>query len=254
MARVLITGSADGLGLMAGRLLVEQGHDVVLHARNDSRARDTSAVAPGAAQVVVGDLASLDGMRAVAEQADGPFDAVIHNAAVGYQERRRITTVDGLAHVFAVNVLAPYLLTALIPAPARLVYLSSGMHRSGDPGLDDLQWERRRWQGAQAYADSKLLDTILAFAVARRWPSVRSNAVDPGWVATRMGGPGAPDDLSKGHLTQAWLATSDDPEANVTGAYFHHKRQRDAHPAAADPQVQDGLLKACADLTGVEIA
>lgn len=253
MARVLITGSADGLGLMAGRLLIDQGHEVVLHARNDTRARDTAAAAPGAAQVVVGDLVSVAGMRAVAEQATGPFDAVIHNAAVGYQERRRITTVDGLAHVFAVNVLAPYLLTALMPAPARLVYLSSGMHRSGDPDLDDLQWERRRWQGAQAYADSKLLDTVLAFAVARRWPSVRSNAVDPGWVATRMGGRGAPDDLSQGHLTQSWLATSDDPEANVTGAYLHHKRRQDAHPAASDPRVQDGLLEACADLTGVEI-
>jgi NAD(P)-dependent dehydrogenase (short-subunit alcohol dehydrogenase family) len=253
VARVLITGSADGLGLMAGQLLIDQGHEVVLHARGDARARDTAAAAPGAAQVVVGDLGSIAGTRAVAEQATGRFDAVIHNAAVGYQERRRVPTADGLAHVFAVNVLAPYLLTALLPAPERLVYLSSGMHRMADPELDDLQWQRRRWQGAQAYAESKLLDTVLAFAVARRWPSVRSNAVDPGWVATRMGGPHAPDDLAQGPLTQAWLATSDDPDADVTGAYLHHKRRHDAHPAASDPRVQDGLLKACAALTGVEI-
>jgi NAD(P)-dependent dehydrogenase (short-subunit alcohol dehydrogenase family) len=255
MARVLITGSADGLGLMAGRHLLDQGHQVVLHARNDSRADDTRAAAPGVESVLVGDLSSIDETRKVAEQATatGPFDAVIHNAAVGYQERRRVSTVDGLAHVFAINVLAPYLLTALVPAPARLVYLSSGMHRGGDPDLSDLQWERRRWNGSQAYADSKLFDTVLAFAVARRWPSVRSNAVDPGWVPTRMGGRGAPDDLSQGALTQTWLATSDDPAAAGTGGYYYHQRARDTHPAATDPAVQDGLLAACAALTGVEI-
>lgn len=255
MSRILVTGSADGLGLMAGRQLIDDGHEVVLHARDDSRARDTRAVAPGAADVLVGDLARVDETRMLAEQASaaGPFDAVIHNAAVGDQERRRIVTVDGLAHVFAINVLAPYLLTALVPAPARLVYLSSGMHHGGDPDLDDLQWARRRWNGSQAYADAKLFDTVLAFAVARRRPSVRSNAVDPGWVPTRMGGPGAPDDLTQGSTTQTWLATSEDPAATTTGGYFYHQRQRPAHPAAGDPAVQDGLLAACARLTGVEI-
>jgi NAD(P)-dependent dehydrogenase (short-subunit alcohol dehydrogenase family) len=255
MSRVLITGSADGLGLLAARRLLGEGHDVVLHARNDSRAADARQAAPGAASVLVGDLAGIDETRKLAEQATaaGPFDAVIHNAAVGYRERRRQVTADGLAHVFAVNVLAPYLLTALVPAPARLVYLSSGMHRSGDPDLADLQWERKRWNGSQAYADSKLWDTVLAFAVARRWPAVRSNAVDPGWVATKMGGRGAPDDLEQGAVTQAWLATSDDPGATGTGGLFHHQRPRDTHPAAHDPAVQEGLLAACAALTGVEL-
>jgi NAD(P)-dependent dehydrogenase (short-subunit alcohol dehydrogenase family) len=127
------------------------------------------------------------------------------------------------------------------------------MHRSGDPDLTDLQWERRRWNGSRAYADSKLWDTVLALAVARRWPSVRSNAVDPGWVATKMGGRGAPDDLGQGAVTQAWLATSDDQAATGTGGLFYHQRPRDTHPAAHDPEVQDGLLAACAALTGVEI-
>jgi NAD(P)-dependent dehydrogenase (short-subunit alcohol dehydrogenase family) len=255
MSRVLITGSADGLGLMAARRLLDEGHRVVLHARNDPRAADTRAAAPGADAVLVGDLASVDETRQLAEQATdaGPFDAVIHNAAVGYQEPRRIVTVDGLSHVFAINVLAPYLLTALVPAPARLVYLSSGMHRSGEADLSDLQWERRRWNGSRAYAESKLLDTVLAFAVARRWPAVRSNAVDPGWVATKMGGRGAPDDLAQGAITQAWLATSDDPAAADTGGYFYHQRPYPANPVASDPHVQDGLLAACAALTGVEI-
>ena len=257
MSRVFITGSSDGLGLMAGRLLAADGHSVVLHARNETRADDTRAALPEAAGVVVGDLTGLAGMRQVAAQAiaAGPFDAVIHNAGIGYREPRRVATGDGLAHVFAVNVLAPYLLTALIgrAEPGRLVYLSSGMHRGGDASLDDPQWERRRWNGAQAYADSKLFDTVLAFAVARRWPGVRSNAVEPGWVPTRMGGPGAPDDMSLAPVTQAWLAVSDDPAATGTGGYFYHQRPRATHPAAGDVKVQEELLGYCAELSGTEL-
>jgi NAD(P)-dependent dehydrogenase (short-subunit alcohol dehydrogenase family) len=251
MARVFITGSSDGLGLLAGRQLARAGHEVVLHARNARRAGDTRAAPPGAAAIVVGDLVSLEGTREVARQtnAAGPFDAVIHNAAVGYRERPS-TTPDGLNHVFAINVLGPYLLTALIARPKRLVYLSSGLHRSGDPSLDDLQWERRPWSGMQAYTDSKLHDVILAFAAARRWPDVLSNALEPGWVATKMGGPGAPDDLEAGAATQAWLASADHAEATVTGGYFYHQRLREAHPAARDPRVQDRLLEICAKLSG----
>ena len=253
MSRVLITGSTDGLGLLAGQLLAGQGHAVTLHARNDRRADDARAALPDAAGVLVGDLSTLAGMRAVAEQA-GTYDAVVHNAAVGYQERRRVETDDGLAQVFAVNVLAPYVLTALLLRPQRLVHLSSGMHRGGDASsLDDLNWTRRRWNGSQAYADSKLWDLVLATAVARRWPDVVSNAVDPGWVATRMGGRGASDDLAQGPVTQAWLAVGDDAEARTTGGYWYHRRRRETHPAASDPAVQDGLLAACAQLSGIEL-
>jgi NAD(P)-dependent dehydrogenase (short-subunit alcohol dehydrogenase family) len=234
MARILITGSTDGLGLMAAQLLIDGGHAVTLHARNQRRAADARARLPAAEHVVIGDLASIKGMRQVAEQANsfGRYDAVIHNAGVGYREPRRVETVDRLSHVFAINVLAPYLLTALIARPARLVYLSSGMHRGGNPDLGDLQWAKHRWNGAQAYADSKLLDVVLAFAVARRWPGVLSNALEPGWVATKMGGAGAPDDLSLAPVTQAWLAVSDDPAATVTGGYFYHKQPCEFHPAA----------------------
>ncbi|HUA72480.1 MAG TPA: SDR family NAD(P)-dependent oxidoreductase [Solirubrobacteraceae bacterium] len=252
MGKVLITGSADGLGQMAARRLVEGGHDVVLHARNRRRADDALRATPGAREALVGDLSSIAQTRGVAEQANaaGPFDAVIHNAGVGFREPR-IETGDGLEHVFAINVLAPYLLTALMQSPARLVYLSSGMHRGGDPDLSDLQWARRRWNGAQAYSDSKLFDLVLAFAVARRRPGVLSNAVEPGWVATKMGGPGAPDDLAAGSDTQAWLATSDDPVVTVTGRYFYHRRPQSTHPAASRVEVQDGLVEACAELSGV---
>ncbi len=255
MARVMITGSADGLGLLAARLLDGQGHEVTLHARNAARAADARAALPTAAHVLTGDLASIAGMREVAAAANqfGRYDAVIHNAGVGYREQARIQTVNGLSHVFAVNVLAPYLLTALMTRPSRLVYLSSGMHRAGHPDVSDLQWVGRPWNGAQAYSDSKLFDVVLAFAVARRWPDVLSNALEPGWVATRMGGPGAPDDMSQAPVTQAWLAVSDDPAATVTGQYFYHQRPRRVHPAAPSHQVQDQLLASCAELSGVEL-
>ncbi len=150
-------------------------------------------------------------------------------------------------------MLAPYLLTALMTRPERLVYLSSGMHRGGDADLDDLQWTRRAWNGAQAYSDSKLFDIVLAFAVARRWPGVLSNALEPGWVPTKMGGPGAPDDLSLAPVTQAWLAVSDDPAATVTGSYFFHQRPREVNPGAHVVAVQEGLLERCAQLTGVPL-
>jgi NAD(P)-dependent dehydrogenase (short-subunit alcohol dehydrogenase family) len=253
VSKVLVTGSADGLGRIAAQQLVAGGHEVFLHARDRRRADEALDATPGAAAVLVGDLASIGQTRALAEAANdtGRFDAVIHNAGVGYRGPR-IETGDGLEHVFQVNVLAPYLLTALMTPADRLVYLTSGMHRGGDADLSDLQWERRRWNGGQAYSDSKLFDVVLAFAVARRWPRVFSNAVEPGWVATKMGGPGAPDDLQLGADTQVWLATSDDPDATVSGRCFYHRRRTSAAPAASDPEVQERLVEACAELTGVE--
>src|SRR5690606_14709882 len=118
-----------------------------------------------------------------------------------------------------------YLLTALIEKPSRLIYLSSGLHRQGDASLRDLTWESRRWSGYQAYADSKLHDLILSQAVARCWPDVYSNAVEPGWVATKMGGPGAPDSLEDAPKTQCWLAVSNDTRAKVSGRYFYHLQE-----------------------------
>jgi NAD(P)-dependent dehydrogenase (short-subunit alcohol dehydrogenase family) len=195
-------------------------------------------------------------MRDVASQANerGRFDAVIHNVGIGYREPRRIETVDGLSQLWAVNVLAPYVLSALLHKPDRLVYLSSGMHLGGDPSLDDPQWSARRWNGSQAYADTKLHDVLLAFGVARRWPHVLSNAMAPGWVPTRMGGAGAPDDLQQAHLTQAWLAVSDHPRARVSGHYFYHQQLKEVNRAAQDPELQDRLLDYCRDLSGCALA
>jgi NAD(P)-dependent dehydrogenase (short-subunit alcohol dehydrogenase family) len=255
MSRIFITGSADGLGQMAARLLVEMGHQVVLHARSAARAEEALRAVPQAQTALVGDLSSLAATKALAEQVNrlGRFDAVIHNAALGYREPRRVASVDGLPQVFAVNTLAPYVLTALIDKPKRLVYLSSGLHRSGDASLDDLAWERRPWQGTAAYSDSKLHDALLAFAIARRWPQVLSNALEPGWVATKMGGAGAPDDLQAAPKTQVWLAVSDEPGATVSGGYFYHMKPRDTHPVVRDVAVQERLIEACEGFSGVRL-
>jgi NAD(P)-dependent dehydrogenase (short-subunit alcohol dehydrogenase family) len=254
MARVFITGSSDGLGLMAGQLLADQGHKVVLHARNDARAEDAKRAAPKAEAVVVGDLASIAATKDLAGQVNalGSFDAIIHNAAVGYQEGHRETS-DNLPHVFAINTLAPFILTVLIERPKRLVYLSSGMHERAHANLDDILWRKRRWDGSSAYAESKLHDTLLAFTVARYWPNVLSNAVTPGWVATKMGGSGAPDDIAQAHLTQAWLATSNEPDAQTTGGYFYHLKSREPNPETREVSVQDRLIDICEEISGVKM-
>ncbi len=254
-ARVLITGSSQGLGLMAAALLADQGHEVVLHARDKDRAAAACAALPDATAVVVGDVSTMAGMAQVAAEANdmGPYDAVVHNVGIGSREPRRVVTTDGLCQLFAINVLAPYVLTAMIDLPGRLVYLSSGIHRRGEAALDDLQWERRPWDGVQAYADSKLFDAALAIAVARYRPDVLSNAVEPGWVPTRMGGPDAPDELSLAAVTQAWLAVSGDPGASVSGGYFYHQRAGETHGSVYDHHFQDSLLAACARLSGIDL-
>jgi NAD(P)-dependent dehydrogenase (short-subunit alcohol dehydrogenase family) len=225
VARILVTGSAEGLGQLAARRLVASGHDVVLHGRNRDRARHAMDAVPGGTAALAGDLASIQETRALAEQANaiGPFQAVIHNAGVFRPSEPRRETVDGLDDVFVINTLAPYLLTALIQGPQRLIYVTSGLHLGGDADLEDLPWRRKRWNGSQAYANSKLFDVVLAFAVARLWPHVLSNAVDPGWVPTRMGGPSAPGDLEQGAQTQVWLGLATHTQRK------HHLNERDAY-------------------------
>ncbi len=167
-------------------------------------------------------------------------DAVIHNAGV-----------LGGPQVLPVNVVAPYLLTALIQRPQRLVYLSSGMHRGGRASLTGMDWSGHHASGS--YSDSKLFVTTLAAAVARLWPDVFSNAVDPGWVPTRMGGAGALDNLRLGHLTQEWLATSDVPQARSSGGYWSHQRRAEPAPSVHDERFQDELLEELARFTGTRL-
>src|SRR3954447_1753678 len=252
--RIFVTGSTTGLGRAAAESLLDDGHEVVLHARSSQRAADLERLATRASGVVIGDLANATDVRNIADQANshGDFDAVIHNAGI-YIEPARNPTEEGHARVLAVNVLAPYMLTMLMERPARLIYLTSGMHRDGDSSLRDIDWVERRWNGVQAYCDSKLFITALSNALAGRWPDVRSNAVDPGWVPTRMGGAGAPDDLVQGHVTQVWLAVSDDPRAHLTGKYWHHQLAQTPARATTDPSFQDALLDELKRLTGVPL-
>ena len=190
-----------------------------------------------------GDLETIAGAKQVAARVNaiGRFDAVIHNAAVGYREGHHLTA-DGLPHVFAINTLsALYSDRADRASRQRLVYLSSGMHHHADANLDDILGKKRRWNGSTAYAESKLHDAMIAFAVARRWPEVLSNSLEPGWVPTKMGGAGAPDDMDQAHRTQAWLAASDEPEARVTGHYFYHLAALAPNPQARNALLQDRL-------------
>lgn len=239
MARIFVTGCTQGLGRLTAEALLDDGHHVVAHARDAGRVDDLAA---RGADVVTGDLADPGRTRDVAAQVNrlGRMDAVIHNAGV----------MTGPA-ILPVNVVAPYLLTALVDPPARLIYLSSGMHRGGRAELTGLDWSGAR--PTASYSDSKLLLTTLAAAVARRWPRVHTHAVDPGWVPTRMGGAGAPDDLREGVLTQTWLATSDEPEALTTDGYWYHRRRAARHPSAGDHDFQERLLDALADHTGTPL-
>ncbi|SYZ34646.1 SDR family NAD(P)-dependent oxidoreductase [Propionibacterium australiense] len=226
MALVMVTGASSGLGRLIAESLADAGHDVVLHLRSTDRLTDRDLFDPGQ-------------VRAVAEQAGalGHLDAVIHNAGV----------MSG-RDVMAVNAVAPYLLTAHMPLPGRIIVTSSSMHRDGDVGIDAEDFE------LSSYSTSKLCVTAFAMALAGSHAGTLVHAVDPGWVPTRMGGPGAPDDLTAGHRTQEWLATA--PETDIrprTGGYWRHRRAGAPHPAALDPGFQGRLIGILEQRTGTTL-
>ena len=242
MARIFITGSADGLGQLAAKALIAQSHRVVLHARNEKRGQEALDKVPGAESVLTADLDTIDGAKELASKVNalGKFDAVIHNAGVYNASAEEI---------FAVNTLAPYILTCLIHRPKRLIYLSSDMHLQGRAKLESFKTEI----GRITYSDSKLHVLMLCLAVARKWLPVYANAVDPGWVPTKMGGKGAPDDLRKGYETQVWLAVSNDEKAKTSGRYFYHQKESRYNPEADDVQLQEKFLRLCKEITGVSL-
>ncbi|AVK64568.1 daunorubicin C-13 ketoreductase [Lactobacillus sp. CBA3606] len=237
MAKVFITGSTDGLGLLTAQKLISMGNEVVLHARNQRRASDVHKKLPGA-KVLIGDLGNQNEVEVLAKQMNGieRFDTIIHNAGIA---------VDDPQLIFRVNVIAPYLLTALARQPKRLVYVSSGMHRGSTFDVNHL---------AQTtdYSASKLQVLMLAKAIARLWPTVATNAVDPGWVPTKMGGRGASDNLEQGYAGQVWLATTAD--SSLTGQYLYHSQPSRYDQRADNVELQTQLLKQLKEITGISLA
>jgi NAD(P)-dependent dehydrogenase (short-subunit alcohol dehydrogenase family) len=257
MARIFITGSSDGLGSMVAQRLVANGHAVVVHARNAQRAKDATNACPGAEMVVTGDLSSIAETKGIAEQVNrlGTFDCVIHNAGLYRGPVRK--TSDGIPALAAVNTLAPYILTALINQPKRLVFLSSELHYSGSTNMDDVLWLQRgegRYDGMAAYSASKLHNVLFAKAFARRFPEVKSNALDPGWMPTKMGGGSAPGNFDDSIASYVMLAEGEEALAKKSGRYFTPGKKEDTPQNVTDDVgAQDKLLEACAEFSGVKL-
>ncbi len=250
MARIFITGSSDGLGQLAAKSLVAMGHRVVLHARNEERAKSALNAIPDAEKVLTGDLSDISATKQLAQKVNelGAFDAIIHNAGILQSSNGKSN--DSLPLLFAVNSLAPYILTAMIKRPKRLIYLSSSMHRPGDASERQLN-AILNGQNNPGYSDTKLHDLILSMAVDRKWTETISNAVDPGWVPTKMGGSSATDDLDKGYETQVWLAVGQDKGAKQSGRYLFHKKEQNFNPQAKDEKIQEKFLAICEAMSGV---
>ena len=254
---ILVTGATRGIGFATAEGLAGHGATVIVHGRDPARvdkACETIGNASAGANVhaVVADLASLDDVRALAREVDSQherLDVLINNA--GLVTRKREETIDGLERQFAVNHLAPFLLTNLLlrkletSAPARVVTVSSMAHHRAAFDLDDLNWERRQYSGIGAYGATKLANILFTRWLARRLEGtgVTANCLHPGVVATNiftgMGLFGAlfgfftrPLMLSsrRGAETSIYLASS--PEADgVSGEFFN--RSRPVEPSSA---------------------
>ncbi len=246
MASICITGSTDGIGLAAARQLLAGGHQVVVHARSAERGEPVVAelARAGDVRLAVGDLADLDQVRTLAE-AVGEVDVLVHNAGV-WPPDGAPASAQGHELTFAVNVLAPHLLTALLAGRVRqrLVFLGSGMVGSGRVDPRRLGAAEDRWQ---AYADSKAVDVALALGWARRLPDLRVGAVDPGWVKTKLASPGAPGDVRTGGERVAVAAA--DPD--WPGGYTAGTRPARLPAELTSTRLQDELLAALDDLAGL---
>ncbi|KAL3459016.1 hypothetical protein BJX64DRAFT_301621 [Aspergillus heterothallicus] len=259
MPRIFITGSTDGIGLATAKLLISRGNTVVLHARNSTRAEQTRSIVPDAAGILTGDLSSIAETKNLAAEANklareklgGPFDTIIHNAGIGYgaTSSTRITE-DGISAVFAVNSLAPYVLTCLLGRPergGRVLFMSSDSHYGGDGSL-------RNVTRSHSYGDSKLHDVMLANAFARRWEGVQVVSMHPGWVRTKMGGSMAPGGEDVPAKVLAEWAVGKGEFANLrSGAFFTTSGEERAHSGAGNVEKQEELLRICKEASGVSV-
>ncbi|KAI2632474.1 NAD(P)-binding protein [Hypomontagnella submonticulosa] len=248
MARIFITGSSDGVGLLSAQALAKRGHDVYLHARNSQRAQDARAACPAAKDVFIADLTSTEETKSLAAQLNqaGPWDAIVHNAGVMHGVSH-LKGKEGLPALFAINTLAPYIVASLVnPPPKRHVFVSSVLHQGGDPSLRNIQ--------QCSYNDSKLHNILLAFWFARRLANkgVTSNALTPGWVPTKLGGRGAPDDIDAAVDTYVMLAEGSGTAEGKTGKYWYQRRETSYSSAADDEARQNQLIQILGEISGVK--
>ena len=240
MSKILITGSSTGVGALAAQALIKQSHEVVLHARNEERKKAIMVENPGATQVIVGNLSNLEETKNLACQANkvGPFDVVIHNAGVFSSDEETIEHV---------NLWAPYVLTALIEKPKRLVYISSNLHQGAQVNIDDLG------KGVNYSVSKKLLLMLMKY-VARQWPGVIVNGIHPGWVPTKIGGSKAPDSIDDAYKTYIKLAVSNDPEVLESGYYYFQSKRIPYDPEIDNQTEQEALIAKLAELTKVNLS
>lgn len=246
MSSICITGASDGIGLATARVLLAAGYRVLVHARSEERGQPVLDSLEGNACLVTGDLARLSEVRLLAEQitAYGPVSALVHNAGVWVRGDTPARSADGFETTFAVNVLAPHLLTVLLGEQMtdRLVWLGSGMAGSGRPDPEHLGEQH---DPAQAYADSKACDVALAQAWGRRLPHLASAALDPGWVRTKLASSGAPGTVQDSASSLAFCCT----EADLGAAPYWKGRRPIAVPARLrDVTLQDSLAGRCDQL------
>ncbi|MGD8627316.1 MAG: SDR family oxidoreductase [Anaerolineae bacterium] len=272
----VVTGATSGIGRATALGLARQGATVVACGRDEAKTRATvealrresgnPAVAYALADLT--DQAQVRAMAAEINERHPRLDVLINNAG-GFFLRRQ-ESADGIEMTLALNHLAPFLLSHLLldrlraGAPARVINVSSAMHRSAALDLDDLQM-KNGYGGAAAYGRAKLALVLFTYELARRLADrgVTANALHPGFVATGIGMGDVVARLvrpimrlfarspEEGAETSLYLATSPDV-AGVTGAYFADKEAVDSAPATYDEALARRLWQISADLTGLE--
>jgi NAD(P)-dependent dehydrogenase (short-subunit alcohol dehydrogenase family) len=261
MTTVLVTGATDGLGRALASRLAGEGATVLAHARSEERGRETLGElldGPGDVRLVVGDLASLDAVRALAEQVPDRLDVLVNNAGIGFAGGRE-ESEDGFELRFAVNYLAGFLLTSLLrdrlaaAAPARIVNVASLGQQAID--FDDVMLEDG-YDGARAYRQSKLAQIMHAFDLAEELDGqgVTATALHPAtFMATKMVTDAGVEPLStvEEGLEATWRLAADPALDGVTGAFFNGTSEARAEAQAYDADARRRLRELSERLVGL---
>jgi len=274
---VLITGATAGIGRVTARELAAAGARILFVARNKDKAEATrewikQQTGNALAEAIIGDLSSREGVRSVARAAnaaEGGIDVLVNNAGAVFSHRAE--SVDGIEMTFALNHLAPFLLTNLLldalkrRAPSRVVIVSSDAHTRATMNFDDLEG-RQRYRAWTAYGQSKLANLLFTYELARRLDGsgVTANALHPGFVASDFGKNNsgfmawgismaqrlAGITVEEGARTSVYLASSGEVKG-VSGKYFEKCKVRESAPASRDPESMKRLWEISERMTGV---